>query len=192
MNILGLFTSQREFVRAVVEKKLIVPAIIFGFFGTYLLALSSFITRVFLKSTKPDEIFIMLIKEPLISIFYFIVSVILVYFIARLFRGENRLVDYLVANGFGGLFSFIFFLTFTPVGIISKFFNQNNPNANMPLVLLILVLTFSALATIIFLIKYSIVSISEVFKLKIGKSILVFIIVMVPLFLIANNLWQVK
>ena len=62
----------------------------------------------------------------------------------------------------------------------------------MPLSILILVLTFSALATIFYMIKYSIVSISEIFKLKIGKSILVFIIVMVPLFLIADELWQVK
>lgn len=42
------------------------------------------------------------------------------------------------------------------------------------------------------MITYSIVVVSEVFKMKIWKAALVFIIVMLPLFVIGNGFWQVR
>ncbi|HOJ79006.1 MAG TPA: hypothetical protein PLZ08_05455 [Bacillota bacterium] len=190
MNLWGLFISQRKFVRTVIEERKIVPGVIFGFLGSYILALTSFLTRVFSNSTKPNELYLMLIKEPLVSMLYFVVTVIVVSFVARIFKGEDKIVDYFIANGFGGLYSFIFCSASLPIVLVAKFINPDSPN--IFLIGLVLFLAFLILVTFAFMVKYSIVSISEVFKLKTGKSILIFIIVMVPLFLIANELWKVE
>lgn len=191
MDYLNLLKSQREFIQNVVEKRLVFPAIIIGVLGVYSFPVVSFLGRIALKTTVKNELFMLLIADPLKSIFYFGLSVGVVYIIARLFKGENKLVEYIIASGFGGIYAFLVSVTLAPITFLSKSSVQNG-QANQPILLLAVFLVIVTIIAAFYAIKYSVISISEVFKFKIMKSIIVWLITFIPLFLLTGDMWKIK
>lgn len=191
MSILTLFKSQREFIRNVIEKKPLFPAIIIGVLGVYSFPIASFLGRIALGTTVKNEVFMMLVADPIKSILYFVLSVGLVYLIARLFRGENRFIEYVIASGFGGIYAFLVSLTLAPISFLSKISMQNG-QANQSILLLAVLLVITTIIVAFYAVKYSVISISEVFKLKVMKSIIVWLITFIPLFILTGDMWKIN
>lgn len=191
MNYLSAFRSQREFIRNVTEQRHVLAAIIIGIFGVYSFSITSFFGRVVLKTTVKNEILMMLAEHPLKSILYFALSVCLVYLVARLFKGENKFVEYTIASGFGGIYSVLLSLTLAPIPYLSTITTQNG-QTNQPILLLVVLLVLTTVIAAFYAIKYSVISISEVFKFKIMKSLIVWLVTFIPLFILTNNMWKVK
>jgi hypothetical protein len=192
MNYVNLIKAQREFITDIVERRMIIPAVVLGFLGMYSFPLNSYLARVAGKKEMNNEAYHMLVEYPLTSVLFFMVSVCIIYLVARLFKGRNDFAGYLIAYGFGGIYSLFISIALAPIPFLSIMITDNGQQPSPVYLFILFFLIIIVLGAAFYAIKYAILSISEVFKFGIVGSSLIWVCTFIPLFAVMNRVWQIQ
>jgi hypothetical protein len=178
---LNFMQSQKKIIKHAIDRKLIWQAIILGIAGYYSLPALRFLSHLLIHSVGKNEPREMLFTYPLMSALFFYGSTTIVYFVCVSLKSKTSFSDYLIANGFGGLYLLLTNILFVPIILLSKVITQHvqsSPIAIGATIVFVIIVIFS----IIFTVKYQIIAITDVFRFRIVQSTLIWIILYVPIF----------
>jgi len=176
---LKLLESEKTFIQSVIEKQMVWQAVVSGILGYIALPLIHLISLILTNKIDSSVVSVKLTLYPVISIAAFFGSTFVVYIIGRIFKSKGTFREYLIANGFNGVYMIISSLLLIPILLLSNYIAVHNATGAGGVIALFIILIFA----VIFTIKYGIFAISYIFRFTGLESLLIWCVVFVPVFI---------
>lgn len=172
---------QRAFVQYLLHRNKLGEAIAIGLIGTLIFPIESLVSRYVLHRTLPNELQRFLLKDIPLTLLYFAVSIVITFFVCRIFKGRGSFRSFFIGYSWSGLYGTIVGVLLIPLTIVSASMKPGSaPNGSLLIFALICAVGIIIIA--FYIIRYEVIVIKEIFTFSTIKSIIIWIATFIPLF----------
>lgn len=173
-------------VQNIIEKENTKLGVVIGLIGVCSFEISSSIARIIQGSFNSQNIFQSAGMTLFKVIIYFMIHVGVTFFIGKAFKGEGNIINYSGHIGWSFLPAITISLTLIPIIAGSKL-SKIFPDLVMLINFIVIICVFLIIAQVVWSFRISISIFSNSMKLSKNKSIAIYFITLIPLFILFDS-----